>query len=338
MPDTEIKLWTAVIAALVSLLIAVFSHFSTRRNQIAIEKLRDQTAERSAKRDYEYDARKRLYEQCGPIIFQLTELCESAYFRITGLAGTARQGNLEPGRDSYLRDEYYRTSTLYRLLAPSAALKLLQRRLTLVDLSLDAAIWRQYELARQALFSFGGEFEYARLGTAIDYKPFDKEADQRAKSNPATYHRQGLPLGVIESAVEALLVTEDDGDLRVLTYAECEAEFEKQKSRVRQQFDEIRFLVDDFHPRSRPVFWRLLVTQACLYRAIVQQDQLRRPEWSIADLQIPIAERKKFDWRSQKDGGVVDDEVFEPLGVALEYLDERLTPRLARIAAVSKAN
>jgi hypothetical protein len=67
---------------------------------------------------------------------------------------------------------------------------------------LDATIWRQYTLARQVLLSFGGEFEFASLGKKIEYKPFDSKADQKAKSNPATYYRQGLP--TIRSGVAAL--------------------------------------------------------------------------------------------------------------------------------------
>jgi hypothetical protein len=103
----EIKFWVALIAAAASLIVALISHVSTRENQTALETLRrrfdDEKAEKDAKRDYEYDARKRLYEQCGPILFQLVEHCEAAYFRITGLAQTAKLQNLEPGHPSWRR-------------------------------------------------------------------------------------------------------------------------------------------------------------------------------------------------------------------------------------------
>jgi hypothetical protein len=148
----EIKFWTALIAAIASLVIAIIAHLSNRDNQKAIEELRNRyaenKAERDAIRDYQYEAQKRIYHECGPIVFQLAELSEAAFYRITNLAQTARHGNLEPGPHSFLRSEYYRVSTIYRLLAPSAALKLMQRRLTLVDLSLDYAMHRQYTLVR----------------------------------------------------------------------------------------------------------------------------------------------------------------------------------------------
>jgi hypothetical protein len=335
MTDTEIKLWTALVVAGASLAVALVAHFSTRANQQAIEQLRDKyaeaSAERNAKRDYQYEARKRLYQECGPAIFQLVELCEAAFFRVTGLAQTASEGHLEPGRGSFLRDGYYRVSTLYRLLAPSAALKMIQRRLTLVDLSLDQTIWRQYTLARQAFLAFGDEFAFARLGQPLEYKPWDKAGDQKARSNPAVYWRQGLPLGVIESAIEAILVSDREHDMRVMTYAECEAEYEKQDSRVRTNFDQIDFLIDDFHPRSRPVFWRLLVTQACLYRVLSQPNELEPLDWNISALRIPDPERAKFDWRSAQDADTNETVVYEPLIVAEQYLKQHLGPRLARI-------
>src|SRR5258708_3524665 len=231
-----IKFWVALIAASASLAVAIFSHFSSRENQTALEKLRrrfdEEDAERDAKRDYEYDARKRLYEQCGPILFQLVELCEAAYFRITGLAQTAKLKNLEPGRESFLRDSYYHTSTLYRLLAPSAALKLLQRRLTLVDLSLDLLMLRQYTLARRAFFAFGGESRFASSRRTRAYQPFDKHAEEKARADPATFYRQGLPLGVFEGAIESLLTPNPPHEPPLPTPPESEPDYDNPDSHL----------------------------------------------------------------------------------------------------------
>jgi hypothetical protein len=236
----QVKLWAALIAAGVSLIVAAISHFSSRSNQRNIENLRDNLAgaraERSAKLDYEYEARKRLYHECGPAFFQLIELSESAFYRISGLAKTAKEGNLEPGdKNSFLKDEYYWISTLYRLLAVPAALKMIQKTLTIVDFSLDRKIWRQYNLARQAFFSFGDDFTFAKLGEqALLYKPLDEDAHEKALSEPAIYWRQGYPLGAIEPAVEALLTTDNDGQKRLISYPECEsAYFDEKTSQVR---------------------------------------------------------------------------------------------------------
>jgi hypothetical protein len=330
----EVKLWVAVIAASASLIGVIFSHFSNRANQAFIERLKSlhsqEDAEKNAKRDYEYDARKRLYEQCGPILFQLVELSESAYFRIIGLAENAKNGNLELG-SSHLEDSYYRLSTLYRILAPSAALKILQTRLTLVDFSLDKTIWRQYTLARQVFFTFGGEFQLAKIEPVRPYYPFDRDAEKKAKHDPAQFYRQGLPIGVMEVAIESLVRTTEGNDLRLISYAECEAEYEREGSALRHQFDEIAFLIEGFHPRSRPIFWRMLVTQASLHRALYQQTDFDSREWSVANLQIPETEWPKFDWRSRKDPNVSEEAALEPLRVAQTFLNDRLGVRLDRI-------
>jgi hypothetical protein len=58
--------------------------------------LADISAERNARRDYEYDARKRLYSEIEPLLFQLFEALEESHYRVRSLARTSRNGNL-PG-------------------------------------------------------------------------------------------------------------------------------------------------------------------------------------------------------------------------------------------------
>jgi hypothetical protein len=332
--NDEIKLWVAVIAAVASFVVAAISHFSSRSNQRDIERLRntlqDASAERNAKRDYEYEARMRLYRECEPALFQMIELSESAFHRITGLARTAREGNLEPDGPSFLTDDYYWISTLYRLLAVPALLRTVRQRLTTVDLSLDRRIWRQYTLARQVFLSFGEEFTLAKLGaTPLPYNPFDDKADDKARAQPAIYWRQGLPLGVIEPAIEALLAADAEQQHRLISYPECEAAYAKKNSPIHREFNEIKFLIEKFHPRSRPVFWRMLVIQACLYRALSSPNALDEDGWGILSLRIPEAQRPEFDWRSPADTRVDDVTVFEPLAIAEQYFQERLASRLA---------
>ena len=171
MSDENVKLLAAAIGAGSSLVVAVVGYYFTRknqrslqaqvanyqrklevlknRNQRKLEDLRDQIdlrkSERDALRDYEYEARKRLYLECGPLLFQLFELSEGALNRIKGLANTAAQGNLgKDVTDNWLARPYYKSSTLYKLIAPLAMVSLIQRRLTLVDLSLDRHIFVQY--------------------------------------------------------------------------------------------------------------------------------------------------------------------------------------------------
>jgi DNA repair exonuclease SbcCD ATPase subunit len=76
-------------------------------------RLREVEAERDARRDYEYEARKRLYSEIQPLLFQLQELSESAYRWVMSLARTAQQDQL-----SWLSKGYFLSTTLYRFTAP----------------------------------------------------------------------------------------------------------------------------------------------------------------------------------------------------------------------------
>jgi hypothetical protein len=92
------------------------------------------TQAEQAQRDYEYEARKHLYRECKPLIFQFVEFAEDALYQIYSLARSAREGKLP----AWLQiDSYYITSTMYRLLVPLAFYELIRRRLTIVDLTLD---------------------------------------------------------------------------------------------------------------------------------------------------------------------------------------------------------
>jgi hypothetical protein len=128
--------------------------------------------ENQARKDYEYEARKRLYQQCEPLLFQLVELSENALHRIYSLARTSRRGELG-GNRGWLSDThaYYLASTIYNLLAPLVIYRLIQRRLTLVDLTVDPHINSQYLLAKRLYISFTDDFEFARIEPSIDYDP-----------------------------------------------------------------------------------------------------------------------------------------------------------------------
>jgi hypothetical protein len=197
---------------------------------------------------------------------------------------------------------------------------------------LDHALQRQYILARQAFFALGDEFAFAKLGDEpLPYEPFDSNAEEKARSAPAIYWRQGLPLGVMKTAIEALLCTADQGGSRVMTYAECEAAYTNKQSRVYKELREIAFLFEDFHPRTRPVLWRMLVTQACLYRVLSRHNEVVKEPWTISDLRISNHERPAFDWRSDADPDVPDSEVSQPFVIAEKCLAEKLRPRLERL-------
>ncbi len=227
MSDTDTKIAAVLISAVASLIVALVSFFTTRSNQRDVEQLKSELEERrderDARRDYEYEARKRLYHQCGPLIFQLLEQAEGVLNRIGNLARAASRGDLDPSR-TWLSRDYYRLSTLHRFLAPIATLKEIQRRLTLVDLSLDPHVYLQYSVARQLYYSFADDFDLANLSDPpLRYDPHALTAEADRRACPDVYWQQGIPIGILDNAVDSLIVRQPEGARRIMTFAEFEA-------------------------------------------------------------------------------------------------------------------
>ncbi len=330
----------AVIAAIASFVLSAVNVVAASRTlaaqhqaQLELEKYRrnlaDLTAERDARRAYEYDARKSLYTEIEPLLFQLVERSESALTRIEGLARAAREGKLGPEEPGWLTaDGYYLQSTLYRLIAPVALFKFIQRRLTLVDLRLDPAINVRYQLAKQVYQSFADSFDLAKLDPRLPYAPYDVGYDER-QSNPGRHRLQGVPIGDLEIAAEALLFKDDFGQLACMSFGQFQAAYEDTAGVMCSRFAAVTDIIRDFHPQTRPVFWRVLIVQAHLYRALTRLGPTGTLDASM--ISIPAVERDAYEWRQP--GAVVNDALVlvEPFAVAERYLEQAYRRANARI-------
>jgi hypothetical protein len=219
------------------------------------------------------------------------------------LAESAAQGKLGAGPASWLsadRFRYYRASTEYRLLAPLATLKLLKQRLTKLDLSLDPEIYLLYSLARQAGRVLSDDFTLAKLSPVCRYDPHDDDARRLSKTDPATYWQQGVPRGILDNAIDALLVKDGDG-CRIMSFLEFEAVRHDEQSAAGLALARIGYLFKEFHPQQRPVLWRLLLATASIYRAIgliSEREHGRAPMGdAVRLLVLPQDERAQFAWQ-----------------------------------------
>jgi hypothetical protein len=99
-------------------------------------------------------------------------------------------------------------------------------------------------------------------------------------------------------------------------------------------FDAFIELFKNFHPKTRPILWRVLVTQAHIYKAL-----LRGREMKLTDIDTHVTpkllkpmseeERLDFDWRQSSDKVTDKEEVLaEPFDAAYVYLGEHLGPQL----------
>lgn len=324
MMDTTVLV--AMITAVVSLAVAIFSSWTSLRSQRSLEKLKSELAEQQAARDarraYKYEARKRLYQECEPLLFQLIEASETALSHIRGIAARAKAPD-EP----LFSESYYLKTTMYRLLLPCAVFKLITTRLTLVDLQVDRAIYTQYVLAKTLYFCYTDDFRLARLVKRLEYNPYVEGWSEKRKQNPQVYRRQGFALGRLDNALDALIIGEEKTGYRFVSFGQFEEMFDTLKEEdVKSSLGTARDLFFAFHPSTRPVLWRILIAQALLYRGILEFS--RRKKMSLSEVfafitSLPKEELVDFDWRSteQKED---DDTIFEPFEVAKAYLGTEL--------------
>jgi hypothetical protein len=225
--------------------------------------LAERSAERNARRDYEYDAKKRLYSEIEPLLFQLFEALEEAQYRVRSLARTSRTNNIHwlerPG--SYFR------STLYKVFLPAVLLRLIQRQMTFVDLHLDETIRIRYQLLKLYVRSFTDGFDLAKLEPVLRYDPNNEEWRKLTATEPAVYKRQALVVGDLDKICEAMIVREKDFPARALTFSE----FEKilTESNNNQDVQEVVNWFIGFSPRRRPILARILIAQAVMAQLIL---------------------------------------------------------------------
>lgn len=286
----------------------------------------DENAEKKARRDYEYEARQRLYREIEPLLFQLTELGEGVLYRIAGLAYEAGNGNLRPdGGWLSDRNEYYTTSNLYKFIAPLTIIKLMQQKLTAVDLNLVPRISKLYTIARFIGWSLTDDFEIKKI-TGLSYDPNNQDWESLRDTNQSVYWRQGMPTGRLDKAIDSLI---DEKNGRCLSFGNFETEFYKSKSSVNINFEGVFDIFFNFHPQTRPVLWRILIVQAHLYHCLLQNRNQEKPNDNDIIPVMPLRKAEKlvygnFDWRKDNDM-ISDEEVFvEPFITAEKYLIPRL--------------
>jgi len=311
-----------IISALALVAVAFLNFRIQRQLEITKASLTEAQEERKARRDYEYEARKRLYSEVQPLLFQLRELSESAYRWVISLARTARQDQL-----SWLSKGYFLSMTLYRFTAPLAVFRLIHRRLTLVDFSVDQPIRVQYNIAKQMYLSVSDGFSIAKAGQAqgldIDYEPHEVRGLRPHVS--AVHAQQHLFRGHLDKIADALVFPDPEGP-RCMTYGEFETQFKNAQSDV---YDATRALAAGFRgfkPVSRPVVWRMLIIQMYFHKALLHTFEETADLRSPADL-LSEEEREKLDWR-REDGSeshIPDEVVFGwHFKAAEEYVGERL--------------
>ncbi len=331
--DTSIVV--ALIGAGVSLVVAIVAQVGNRRTSTRLQRLEEERAERSARRDYEYEARKRLYEECEPFVFQAVEFAEAARARVVSLARTARNGKIAVDGSGWLaRRGYYFKSTAYLLFAPATTSRMLQTQLTVIDLGLERRLRTQYELLKLVFQSFNADFDLAERAVPkqLPYDPdrndpSEPDRDKLLASCPQQYARQGVYRGILDVVVEALIVDDDAArGSRCMTFGEFLREWDREESDLYGIRDTLFELLGGFHPARKPVLWRVLLAQYLLYTVLLRDDPLGAPLEPLSDSEI-----RALDWRREP-GEATDDEIRAPARAAEAHVSGKLAAVTKRVA------
>ncbi len=307
------KSFAPVIAACVAAIASAIGAWLSFRFSRA--KSRDE-----ARTAYEYEARKRLYAECQPILFQMVDAASSLWGRLSQMAIRASEGRLDPGPTSWMNQSYgpyYRQNTIYRIFRLLALGRLLKSKLTLFDASLDDNIRDKFILGSIAEDIFNSDFALAQTEPQLPYDPYGKK--KPGDQSPAKFEYQGLVRGETESLTDSLIV--DEKSNRIMRWHEFEEAIAKKASPLRKYSEPVGELFLLFHPVAKPVLWRILVCYALLSRMLIFS--LGRP----ADLDMLLNEREDlvrlFDYRPQ-DQRSNSAEVAAHIDAAIHFLRSRI--------------
>ena len=318
--QTLIALITAAASLVVSVTTAAVSSSFRRRSETELARLQSQLteeqSERAARRDYVYEAQKRLYTEFQPLLFQMTERCNSALVRIKGMAESSRSGRiLWPSRlgEGWKDDPSHMITTSWDLLAPLTLFRIGQQKLTGLDMSVDAVTGWQYLLARELYSSWGMGYELAAEEPALAFDDQERETRQHVLS------------GRLEQITDRLIHHDDQGRLSCIRFSEFYSAF-FEDSEFSETLTGITLPLTNFDPQRKPVLWRLLLTQVHLHTAIIKTFATvvdNRPQRIHPVDALTSADCDDFDWRSD-DSLSREEAVVIPFQAVRSFLTKRL--------------
>jgi len=189
--STDPKVWTALItgglAFLGTIIGLIVSVYTSKRLEILKAELSERGNRIQAKRDYEYEALKRIYAHYEAIRFQLIEACENTSKLLLEL-GYRYKVIEEIPKGSLPGGNYLQIATVYHLLLPCVYFQVLKHKLTLVDLDIICSIHLQYDITRSIYLVFTHDSEIARLA-GLKYTPYVKGWRELREKDPHQYRR-----------------------------------------------------------------------------------------------------------------------------------------------------
>jgi hypothetical protein len=238
----DTALVVATLAGAFSLLGIAITAVVGFRTQRQIATLTEQRDEASARRDYVYVARKRLYSEVNPQLFRMREHCVPTIWRVRRIVC---------GEISVDDRDQVRKAT-WRLVGPLVIAQEIQGRLTAVDLGVDPAVRAQYVVSRQILRVLHEGKVLAGYAPVLPYpeKP-----------------RQHLTWAQLQRLVDACTVELPGQRPRPIKLSELEDRAAEPE--LNEVLDRVETLLKGATPASRPVLWRVLLAYGSLMSVLI---------------------------------------------------------------------
>jgi hypothetical protein len=263
---------------IVTVISAVLAYWFQRKQSRLQHQLDQQKTQFDKLADYKLEAKKRIYQECAPLLFQMVSLSENALFKISDIV--YHSGKLVPGTNTcslvapgkkFGTEEYnfFKSNTFYKLFVPIVCFKLLSEKLSKEDLDLEPKMAIQYEIGKYLFYTFSGDRNIAKILKDDDYEA-STEKDDRL--------RQGIWGAEIEKLCEFFIVRNDMPRLK--RYDEFDSEYMKWKNG--EEVSELsktnlKILENLFHgfniDEQNKILWRILIDQARMYFALVQHGE-----------------------------------------------------------------
>jgi hypothetical protein len=218
------------------------------RDQARIEGQVRQEVERhlgqeASQRQYEYDARRRLYLAIGPLRFQLLLACRDLAGRVESFGAYERF--------ELSLDTYYGRSTLYRILRPLAIAEAIENQVALNDFSIDPG----------ALVCLRFRRTLTRIWSGSEVIGQRSDADWSSQV-------QHVFADSLSICAQALICRGDSDGHRIYRFDEFNESLDREGPERVAPFD---VLLTDFQPHSKPILWLRLVAHGHACNALVQR-------------------------------------------------------------------
>jgi hypothetical protein len=146
------------------------------------------------------------------------------------------------------------------------------------------------------------------------------------ETQPQVYRKQGLFTGIVDNLAESLVKYGSQGQAyeRIKSFSEFQQEFityDNNRKKVAHPFSQVAELFLNFHPKTMPILWRILLVQVMIYEAMKKTREQPKTKTDIRTLRLMSKEDlQKYDWRTPEDhalGSEKDDKTYDAIR---EYL------------------